>query len=268
MSLPSKFFVIDFVGTARPAFFDWLVSLSTENPIDHLAPENPWKYLEAREYRVMCDLFGSTEEGYARNRRVVLEEKDRHVELHVEAIVPGQCLVYQHWIDDINERLISQHTEQAMKPIAWLVDGTFTSVDVMLNRTNQFASFQYPLPRDWILPWLFPVFISDNWDRARTVFHQDENGGVAYNDAFLFLKEVHRHCCISAAGAYLSLGVAERYDFRAMNEFGDPFLVTAGSALSSVFTNRSTEVAQSLVDPHQVMKWTEGTNIARLRRGQ
>lgn len=267
MSFPSKFFVIDFVGTARPAFFNWLVSLETEKPMDRMDADNPWKYLEEREYRLMCDLFRSMEEGYSRGRRIVLEATDRHVELHVEAIIPNASLAYQHWIEDIGDRLISQHNEQAMKPTAWLVDGTFTSVDVLLNRTNQFASFQYPLPRDWVLPWMFPVFVRDNWERARSILAPDDNGSVHYDHAFMFFKDIHRHSCISAAEAFLTPAVAEKYDFKAMNCFGEPFVVTAGASLSLHFTNRSTEVAHAMVDPTQVKSWTEGTALARVRRG-
>lgn len=267
MSFPSKFFVIDFVGTARPDFFAWLASLETETPMGHLDGNNPWKYLEAREYSLMVDLFRSPEPGYSKNRRVVLEPETRHVEIHIEAIIPGQSLAYQHWIEDIGDRLISQHTELAMKPIAWVIDGTFTSVDAQFNRTNQFVSFQYPLPRDWILPWMMPTLVLDNWDRCRAILHAADQPCVQYEDAFLFLKDMHRHCTISGASAFLKPETAARFEFEMMNKFGDVFLSVAGPALSEHFTSRSTANAESMLDPIQVKKWVEGTHIARIQRG-
>lgn len=266
MSYPSKFFVIDFVGTARPEFFAWLESLSTETPMELTTPNNPWKYLEHREYALLCDLFRATDEGYARNRRVVLEKEDRHVELHIEAVIPGQSLVYQHWITDIGDRLISQHTELAMKPIAWVVDGTFTSVDAQFNRTNQFASFQYPLPRDWILPWLLPVLVLNNWKNSRAILHVADQTSVPYEDAFLFLKDMHRHCCVEAAEVYLRPDTAAKFDFNAMNVFGDPFLTVAGTGLSTAHAGRKTDAAYPLFDASQIMKWVEGTNVSKIRR--
>lgn len=266
MSFPSKFFVIDFVGTARPEFYDWLKSLSTETPMDQRASGNPWKYLEAREYNLLCDLFRSTEEGYAKNRRVVLEDADRHVELHVEAVIPGPSLLYQHWIEDIGDRLISQHTELAMKPIAWIIDGTITSVDALFNRTNQFVSFQYPLPRDWILPWFLPVLITNNWKHCRAILNAGDQPSVPYEDAFLFLKDMHRHCSTEAAGVFLSPATAERFDFGSMNVFGDPFLTVAATGLSTAFTNRGTFCADPIFDPIQLKKWVDGTHISKIRR--
>ena len=257
----SKLFVLDFVGTAKVGFYSWLSRLHSENPMQHRDPNNPWYYLEEREYQLMCALFVGTEGAFTHNRRVVFEPEDRHVEVHIEAVIPEASLLYEHFKQDFGKILITQYKDFALKPIAWVVDSNLWSVDVVFNRTNIFADFKQPIPRDWVLPWTLPGYVLEVYKDCQAISNGGIEGEIPPEAIMRFLADVHQHTTQEVAAITMP---TVPFDWRGFCKLGEPFLLAALPILKlNWHKTRVSEIVEPFIDAEIVDAWVSSMRINR-----
>ncbi len=257
----SKLLVLDFVGTAKTGFYSWLSRLHTETPMAHRDPNNPWYYLEEREYGLMCALFVGTEGAFTHNRRVVFEAEGRHVEVHVEAVIPESSLLYEHFKQEFGKILITQHKDFAFKPIAWVVDTNLWSVDVVFNRTNVFVDFKQPIPRDWVLPWTLPGYVLEVYKDCQPINNGGEEGTIPPEAVMRFLADVHRSTTQEAVAITMP---KVQFDWRSFVGLGEPFLVGALPLLKlNWHRERVSEIVLPFIDADLIDIWCSAIRINR-----